>query len=166
MLSLPSEYVPRVLDLNRALISDEELYATEDPTFGRTEDPHVTILYGIREDECLDRIESVIEEVDPQTFKITGFGCFEKDPNFDVVFLSVAGGDLFALNKAMIQEFPDHFNSHGEYHPHLTLAYVKKGLAQEILKRVEGKTFDIDVPMVDFEFSRSDGQTESISLHW
>lgn len=165
MIPLPGPIASKFLEMGKGVIKDDEVYTDpSDPTFGRAEKPHVTALYGIRESECLHRIESVLRETLPTEFEVMGFGMFNTSPDFDVVFARVGGRDLFDLNAALVEEFPDHENTHGEYKPHITLAYVKKGLGEEILKRVKLLNPRMRVPIQTIEFSRADGKTEFISM--
>jgi 2'-5' RNA ligase len=92
-------------------------------------------------------------------FTITGFGCFTSDPRFDVLYLSVESDDLMRLNAALAEH-----SSHGEYKPHMTLAYLRKGLVQDILHQVESVELDVEVPMRCFELSRADGLVEYVNL--
>lgn len=165
MIPVPTGVKEKFLQLSKGVIKDEELFIDPlDPSFGRAEDPHVTVLYGIHENECIHRIEQVLRDVSPSEFEVLGFGMFDKDPKHDVIITRVGGRDLFRLNEAMAEEFPDHHNDHGEYKPHITLGFVKKGLGPEILKRVKLLNPRMRVPIQEIEFSRNDGKTEYIDM--
>lgn len=112
------------------LIREEDLYI-EGSEYGREDDPHVTLLYGLKTDdpkEVKTKIEAwfgTLTEVELQ-----GVGCFEPEERpFDVVKINIAlSSVLGSMNKAL-RELPFE-NDFPDYHPHATLAYVKKGLGK------------------------------------
>lgn len=107
-------------------IRPEDVY--EGPGFGVETEPHTTILFGFHDDVELSEIQKVANKVlkKPLTVKITGISLFEsKDKSYDVVKFDVKSSELNRLNNLMLK-FP-HTSSFNEYHPHMTIAYVKKG---------------------------------------
>jgi 2'-5' RNA ligase len=136
MALIPEELTEALQEIGEVLIGDEDLYEVEgDSTFGRTHTFHVTALYGIREDDCSARVQKVMEGFKKLSVTFNGVTAFTTNPGFDVIIFDVEAPDLKRLNAALAEEFPDYKNSHGTYVPHCTLAYVKKGLAGDILER-------------------------------
>lgn len=151
-----------LLEISKLMIPDSELYVDpKDPSYGRGDRPHITILYGIREDhKAIPRVQKVLTEQHPKECEIKSFGLFDGKPEYDVVILEVEGDELQSLNAAMAKEFPDHFNDTGAYKPHITLGFVKKGLGAKVLERVRTLDPQMTIPLFEFEFSSKDGSKQ------
>ncbi len=100
---------------------------------GIQENPHVTILYGLHDDVTEEQVKSVFDNFDGDiNIEIDGVGIFE-NKDFDVVkFNVVPDGSLQYLHDEL-SKFPnsDQFT---DYKPHITLAYIKKGLGKKYIR--------------------------------
>jgi len=111
-------------------ISDEDLkVATEERSYGKQDDPHVTILFGLHEDIEDSEIESRIEQMDLPEVKLKEISFFDKSDEFDVVKFDLESEDLHNMN-SMFTELP-HTTDYPDYHPHTTIAYVNKGTGEK-----------------------------------
>jgi len=111
-------------------IDPEDVYLPEDPSHGVETQPHVTILYGLHKGVTPDQVKEVFDNFhgDIQV-KIDGVGIFENE-EFDVVKLNVVpDGSLQQLHDEL-KKFPNS-DQYPDYHPHITLAYVKKGMGKK-----------------------------------
>lgn len=129
MAMVEKETCQKLLAFNHKIISDDIVYHKIDADgkdeFGREKECHVTIRYGFVED--LNEIE-VRELLDGQKkfdVEIVGLSIFDSNPEFDVVKLDVKSEVLERLNQ--ISGMYPNKSDFPVYHPHLTLAYVKKG---------------------------------------
>src|ERR1017187_10177149 len=106
-------------------IKEEDLYLPEGESgYGKEDDPHVTILYGLDADIPDEDIENEIKNIKAPEIKLGKVSSFE-NVKFDVLKIDIVSNDLHELNKKF-KEFP--FKSdYPDYHPHCTLAYVNKG---------------------------------------
>jgi hypothetical protein len=130
MLKLDIEDWDRML----AMIDTDDIYDATD--HGLEYQPHTTILFGFLPEVTEDIIRKAIEKLkiqSPITLTITGISHFDgarQDSNAcDVVKFDVKSSQLNQLHNYFKQlpnaeKFPD-------YHPHITLAYVKKGTGQK-----------------------------------
>ena len=128
-------------DIHTGGIDPEDVYKKPyDDSFGLEENPHMTVIYGIHEDEVTPEqmINVIKENMEDVTVTISKISIFEQD-EYDVVKYDIpvteqiqSYRDLFINNFENTQTFP-------EYHPHMTIAYVKPG---------EGKKYisDLDEP--------------------
>jgi tRNA nucleotidyltransferase/poly(A) polymerase/2'-5' RNA ligase len=115
-----------------SVIKTEDVY--NKPGYGIEKEPHITILYGFKNEVNSQEVFSLYKEnieLKPIEVRISGISIFE-NPEFDVVKYDVNSKLLTKLNKLMkglpnISTFPD-------YHPHITLAYVKKGEGKKYVK--------------------------------
>ena len=110
-------------------IPSNELNDGGDYGGGRETDTHVTILYGI----CTknrEAVRSILEEEKPITATLEKVGCFVNNDDFDVVIVKINSPDLETLHKKIAAELHVE-ETHSNYNPHCTIAYVKKGKARK-----------------------------------
>jgi 2'-5' RNA ligase len=130
-VNLGGDVAEQVLAL-AATIPDEALAEK-----GRETQPHVTVKFGIDGLVKPEEVFEVIENSDSAkemamrggvlTLGVTAI--FEADEH-DVVYVAVESEDLVLLNK-IISERLAVTDTHPEYIPHVTLAYMKKGEGQK-----------------------------------
>lgn len=111
-------------------VKDEDIYDNEDKEYGREIEPHVTILYGLHDDEIEE--EDVIEFLKVLKMPIVKFNdisCFTND-EYDVLKWDVEKTDLEPINKLTCKLFP-FTNKYPDYHPHCTIAYLKPGMGEK-----------------------------------
>jgi hypothetical protein len=161
--NLPTEQAQKVLSVGKSLIPESELYTDpEDPSFGREDKPHVTVKYGLHTNDGkeVSKILAGEKPFEAKLGKITIFPGGEDTP-YDVVKADVESPELHKLNK-LIADSTEVTDTHPEYKPHVTLAYVKKGEGEKYVGRtdLEGTPFPVNSIM----FSAKDGNTLDIPL--
>jgi len=113
-------------------VKDEDLVDTEIKNYGsgREMNPHVTVLYGLHTKDPR-KVKPVIEGSDEEIpFKLGPITTFKK-PNYDVLKIDVqSGSKLKRLYKKLKHNLPN-ADVHPKYHPHVTLAYLRKGVAHK-----------------------------------
>jgi 2'-5' RNA ligase len=105
-----------------AKIPDSEL--TED---GREDQPHITVKFGLH-DDVPDAVRELLAGEKPITAKLGKISIFpaKEGSDFDVVKVDVESPDLHRLNQKIADARPV-TDTHPEYKPHVTIAYVKPG---------------------------------------
>lgn len=141
-------------------IPDTELYTEEnDDSYGREEEPHVTVRYGLETDNPADLKE--LGSLPPITVKTGKVSIFETD-KYDVVKVDVESDSLTEANKKVgeIAEVPG--ETFKEYTPHITIAYVKKGEGKKYVgdSSIEGQEITVDT----INLSSRDGKMHEIKL--
>jgi tRNA nucleotidyltransferase/poly(A) polymerase len=119
-----------------SVIEKDDIYKVGNE-FGIETEPHVTILYGFHKNVDADDVFDLYKEnydLQPIEFEVKGISIFE-NPDFDVVKLDVESKVLGKMNKLM-RDLPSTI-TYPEYHPHITLAYVKKGSGKKYVKKFE-----------------------------
>lgn len=135
------------------MIKDEDLYTEEgDDGYGRETDPHVTVLYGLHGDIEDEDIEKDIHEIKEPEIAFKNISAFENE--YDVLKFDVKSSDLTKLNK-LFAEYP-HTNKFPDYHPHCTIAYLKKGKAVEYIKKAKDLV-DMVITPSKIVYSKVDG---------
>lgn len=160
-IDLPQSLAKEIVKWGRKEVSDEEIYVSQrDPSFGREDEMHITILYGIHA-ETSTSIRKIMEDSGPIEVELGKIDVFTNPQKFDVVMIEVHSDDLCRLNEKL-QKSIKFTNKYPTYKPHATIAYVKKGKGwkHQGLARWNGTTFTSDFAI----FSSKNGVKERIAL--
>jgi 2'-5' RNA ligase len=162
-VDLPEGTAKQVRALGEKLIPDSELYTDpNDDSYGREENPHITVKYGLH-DEVPDKVRELLANEPPATASLGKVSIFpgKGDTPYDVVKADVESPDLHRINK-LISDNVKVTDTHPEYKPHVTLAYVKKGEGQKYVgnNSLEGQKLTFD----GITFSSSNGETVNLPL--
>lgn len=142
-------------------VTDEEIFvAQQDPSFGREDEIHATILYGLQ-DENPDQVINILSKEKPIKAKLGATRIFSNPLKFDVVVIHVISKDLRRLNQKL-SENVKYTNRYGTYNPHVTIAYVKKGKGWQHAgcEKWSGKEFVCDLAV----FSSKNGKKHSFHI--
>jgi len=127
----------------QALILEDDLYRVEEK-FGKEDQPHCTILYGLKDTEFDHKlIVQLLTNLQPIEFTFTNVSLFENSEDYDVVKFDVDSPALVQLNDAF-NGLPNE-STFPLYHPHITLAYVKKGAGKKYLKTILQESYISDI---------------------
>jgi 2'-5' RNA ligase len=118
MLEIPEPLSSKITELGQDWIRNEDL-AEE----GRETWPHITIKYGLHTEDAQEILDHFKRTLPPR-FTIGKISKFEGE-EADVIKMDVISDDLSWM-RAICEQHP-HTDRHSVYHPHITLAYVKKG---------------------------------------
>ena len=130
------------------VIAKEDVYEG-DGGYGIEKEPHVTILFGFH-DELVDPkqlklyMDSLLGE-EALVFKLGKASLF-KSPEYDVLKFDIeeTNGLLTKLNAAVRKKYK-YTNEYPEYHPHATIAYIKKGEGQKYADMINEADLSFDV---------------------
>ena len=140
MAYIDEDAVKKIIEFGLKTIDDNIIY-DKNNEFGREYHPHVTIKFGLTKNYSQEKMKEFLKSIKPFEIKIKGMSIFEND-DFDVVKLDVESDVLKKLNKKF-SKLPNE-DEHPEYHPHLTLAYVKKGKGNKFIdKKVPFTTLSV-----------------------
>ena len=161
-------------------INPEDVYG-EEPEYGIERQPHATILYGFHLDTTdPDDIESAIENISIGTIddiEIIGIDKFEND-EYDVLKISIKSEKLTKLNEYFSESF-DYSNDYPDYNPHITIAYMEKGKADDYMdmdidfltetEDDDNSEEEIENPFYSdrlvYSFSKTQDEDEKISIY-
>ena len=125
-------------------IDSDDVYKVDGKNYGLQPRPHLTLLYGIHDTVSDKEILNCFKEFKEDDFKVQldGVSIFE-NPEFDVVKFGVfLTPKLKEINK-ILSELPNS-NQFPEYKPHITLAYVKSGLGEKCVEKIQRLLADPD----------------------
>lgn len=165
MAMIDEDVAKKILDFNKKLIHDDDLYHEFDENgkdeYGREDECHVTVRYGFVEDLNELEVRQLLKGQKEFLIEVNGVDTFNTNPKYDVVKFNVSSPLLKRLND-LSGIYPNKSNF-PDYHPHLTLAYVKKG------KFPHKKNISIKIPVKSICYSPIRGSksyfnlTESVS---
>lgn len=105
----------------------------DDPNeeYGKETTPHVTLLYGLVNENDFFPVFKTFSQIKTPTFKVGKLSSF-RNPNkpYDVLVVEIASPDFHNINK-VLRTFKNE-NKYPEYKPHMTLSYIKKGTCTEL----------------------------------
>lgn len=124
-----------------SIIEKADLYESDDKTeYGFENDPHVTILFGFHDDETKEYTIRIFGEECLNSghvnIEIKKASLFSND-KYDVLKLDIGGDELKQINKHYSLNYA-HTNTF-DYHPHMTLAYLKAGTGAKYAKLINSK---------------------------
>lgn len=127
--------------------------------FGREDDMHVTLKYGLHTKDP-EKVQELLENEPPIHASIGNITFFTQESH-DVAKYDIVSKDLHRLNK-IVSDNLECTDTFPDYKPHATIAYVKKGKARNLKKdnSLSGKSFTID----EVVFSGKDGKRVTIKL--
>ena len=131
-----------ILQWSHEFISDDMLYVhPHDLTFGREDEIHTTVLYGLHTNDY-HKIKKILAKEKPVYCTLGNVSLFQSSPFFDVLKIDVHSKDLHKLNillESRLKTTP----MYPSYIPHVTIAYVNKGAARQFTDSAEfaGRTF-------------------------
>ena len=119
-------------------IKKEDVYDV--PGFGIENEPHITALFGFIYDKVKpEDVEKVVRHAMADKKKIrvklNEMSIFT-NKDYDVLKFDIISPDLNRLNKALCNEFP-YKNDYPDYHPHMTVAYLKPGMGEKYVKKLK-----------------------------
>lgn len=142
----------------QSMIDDEDIYEVEgDRGYGREDEPHVTLLYGLHTNIPDKTIEDISKEIEIVELKLKKISIFDTHDKFDVVKFDIIGDSKKALSK-MNKEYVKlpHTTDYPDYHPHTTIAYVKSGTGKKYAKTLSDDEAIIVKPTA-VTYSKADG---------
>lgn len=144
-----------------SVIDRHDVYTGDDGTYGLETKPHVTVLYGLHDEVHEDLVCRVCQGVEgPLEVEVKGLSTFDKD-GYDVLKFDVDSNLLRKMNKAF-RSFPYTNDYEGEFDPHMTIAYLKKGTASKYMDKFDDKMPD-KVRFPKMQFSPS-GEEDPINF--
>lgn len=161
LIELPEQLTDNIISWGFDHISNESLFFDpNDHNFGREDDIHITLIYGIHAENPKE-VKPLLREENAFKCKLGEISLFTKNDKFDVLVINVECEDLHKLNKKM-QLFLDVTQSHIEFKPHVTIAYLKKNEGNKFLgdKTFNGEVFDVK----QLKFSSKNGRKTEIAL--
>jgi 2'-5' RNA ligase len=150
---------PEIVELHQQIDREHVFKDPKDPSFGLETEPHCTLLYGLHKEVSDETIENITKNFAFGNCTIKNASLFENE-KFDVLKFDVDGDNLHDCNKELCKlphttDFPD-------YHPHMTIAYLKPGMGKEYADMFKDRMHELKPKYV--VYSKPDGTKTQIEL--
>ena len=129
-----------ILDWGISNVAEDHLYlenfsmfwgvCPETKIFGRSINPHITILYGIVASHCT--VQNVFKQEKEFSVTLQDITTFQNE-RYDVLKIDVVGSKLDRLHKIANNDI-NNISQYPTFKPHITIAYLKKGTLLNIDK--------------------------------
>jgi 8-oxo-dGTP pyrophosphatase MutT (NUDIX family)/2'-5' RNA ligase len=152
MVDFPKDISDEIVTWTKENIPDESLYNDpEDPTgYGRESNIHTTVVYGLDPKMDRDEIKRFLGLVEgPIKVKLGKISKFEPE-KYDVIKIEIESQNLHEMHEKMKESLGAPGETYPEYKPHLTLAYVEKGTANDLLGLEPFAGLEFDLTKFDY----------------
>lgn len=163
LLNLNNDYILRNIKTLQRKIKPDDIYNDESNNFGLESTPHITLLYGLKNESDYEELQNYFKTKPQIKFTIGEISLFENDNKpYDVLKFEVSSTDLVKYNSYVRNNF-DCEITFPDYKPHITIAYVKKGTGKNYL-RFESDLTDEVFREEDLIYSLADDRKLKIDL--
>lgn len=160
-INLPEKLSDQIISWGFDRIPENEIfYNSEKLFFGREDNIHITILYGIHTNN-FNLISEILNNQHVFTCNLGKTSLFTDNLKFDVLKIDVEAPELYKIN-SLLKNRLTVTSTHLEYIPHVTIAYLlkKKGNQYANVTDFNGKNFLVD----KIVFSSKTGDKYNINL--
>jgi 2'-5' RNA ligase len=142
------------------MIDPKDIYEdSSDSSFGLETESHVTLLYGLHKGVSEKDVTNALSGITFNTCKLYNPSIFENDKydvlKFDVGYTTRGESFLSKANKAL-KAFP-YTSDFPDYHPHMTVAYIKPGKGKKYVDILKKNVDDITMTPDYAKYSKTDG---------
>lgn len=144
------------------MIDTNDIYTEDgDNTYGLEDEPHTTLLYGLHKEVGTNDVENITDKYTYYTCKIYNPSLFENE-KYDVLKFDVSGDNLKETNSDLTK-LP-HTTDYPNYHPHLTIGYLKSGMGKKYVEMINKSTSEFFLAPQYVIYSKPDGSKDKINI--
>lgn len=125
--------MPKFINEIHDKILDEDLYDNEE--YGIEDETHVTVVPCLDNDVDINELKKILKPLEEYEIKLKGLSVFE-NKDFDVLKCDVICDNLFETNRDILKKYVSH-SEYKEYHPHLTIAKLKKDCVKKYMTDIK-----------------------------
>lgn len=104
-------------------------------------EPHVTLLYGLHDDEIDEgQVIDICQSIKIGHMDLHNVSLFQND-EYDVLKFDVRSTFLHKINEELVK-LP-HTTDYPDYHAHCTIAYLKPGKGKEYVEKFSNRSFEV-----------------------
>lgn len=163
-------YASDISEWNKQIsfIEPEDVYDNDNNDYGIEKEPHITVLYGIHINETdPNSVKEVIKTFEPLEITSTDKISIFKNPwnDYDVVKFDIEHNTkLNNYNTILKHAFP-YTTDFPKYHPHMTIAYVKKGIGKQYIDKIKPFTIFFNKAIYSYKESPKDKNRKKIIIN-
>jgi hypothetical protein len=115
------------------MLEPNDIYTENGDDYGIEDEPHVTLLYGFHKEVKISDLGGILKKHRFGRCEIYNPSLFKND-TYDVLKFDVNEPTLVKVNSE-VSTFP-HTTNYPNYHPHLTIAYIKSGFGSKYIRKL------------------------------
>ena len=145
-------------------IPNDELYFDDESTndYGIEKETHVTLVPCLDNNTDIVKIKKHLKDISRYKTILTNISLFKND-KYDVLKCDAQSVLLKDTNKSITDEFPSH-SEFKDYHPHLTIAYLKSGMGDKYVKDCLMPLVILEPKCFLYSFYNKKGDYEQLSF--
>ena len=157
----PIEKIQRIQES----IDENDLYHgdnNDENEYGLEKESHITLLYGLHENVTCEDVKPYLlplMEYKAMLYNVSSFS----NEKFDVLKSDIKSSAMKKTNKLLRDNLP-HDDLHDEYHPHMTIAYLKPGTAKKYEQKMLDKIITITPKEYMFSYGK-DGKYDKVKFN-
>lgn len=158
-IPFPKIIANEIMDWGVQNIPDENLYV-EPNDYGREDDIHCTVFYGIHE-VVPKKTFQILKKVQPFTIRLGRIDKFQSE-YYDVLMIRITHCKYLNKIHYTLEDNLENSNTYPEYQPHCTIAYVQPNSCDSLLRNATFLNREIVIDQI--VFSSSDSSKYNINL--
>lgn len=150
-----------VKDIHSQLI-DEDLYIGEDGDNGVELESHVTLAPCLDNDISIEELKKHLLPLNKYQILLNNISMFNNEL-YDVLKCDVQCDFLHNTNQKLKTMYQMH-TEYSDYHPHLTIAYLKKGIGEKFIKDILSPLVVLKPKQFHYSFYDKNGVQQQIKF--
>lgn len=148
-----------IKDLQNKIPNNELYFGTDeekkDNQYGFEKESHVTLAPCLDSDVDINELKELLLPLKEYKCILNNISIFEND-NYDVLKADVKCPNMHKTYNKIKENFVLH-SAYKEYHPHMTIAYMQKGMADKYKKKMLDKIEELTPTSFDFSYTNDKG---------
>lgn len=148
-----------IKDLQNKIPNNELYFGTDEEKknnqYGFEKESHVTLAPCLDSDVDINKLKELLLPLKEYKCILNNISIFEND-NYDVLKADVKCPNMHKTYNKIKENFELH-SAYKEYHPHMTIAYMQKGMADKYKKKMLDKIEELTPTSFDFSYTNDKG---------
>ena len=148
-----------IKDLQNKIPNNELYFGTDeekkDNQYGFEKESHVTLAPCLDSDVDINKLKELLLPLKEYKCILNNISIFEND-DYDVLKADVKCPNMHKTYNKIKENFELH-SAYKEYHPHMTIAYMQKGMADKYKKKMLDKIEELSPTSFDFSYTNDKG---------
>lgn len=148
-----------IKDLQNKIPKNELYFGTDeekkDNQYGLEKESHVTLAPCLDSDVDINKLKELLLPLKEYKCILNNISIFEND-NYDVLKADVKCPNMHKTYNKIKENFELH-SAYKEYHPHMTIAYMQKGMTDKYKKKMLDKIEELTPTSFDFSYTNDKG---------